>query len=103
MYYILSPLKYFKHKKLIKTQWRCDTGIEDAQYYELHFINTSLVEGYTKMSSDTAPKLMFTATYTFKEKATIAFSNKGEHFTALVSSDVLMATIEDEVLLFKKK
>lgn len=103
MYYILSPLKYFKHKKLIKTQWKCDLGIEDAEYYELDFISASLVEGYTKLASEAEPKLMFTASYAFKDKTTIAFSNKNEHFTALLSSNVLMATIDKEVLLFKKK
>lgn len=100
---ILSPLKYLQARKLQNTQWRCDTQIEEiAEYYQLNFVSSCKVEGFSKTFLETEPQHMFTANFTLEDKTTIQFFNQSESFTGLLSSTILMATIEGEMLLFRK-
>lgn len=103
MYNLLSPLKYIQARKLQNTQWRCDTKIEaEAEYYQLNFISFNQVEGYSKIISESEPLQMFTANFEIKDKTTIQFFHKNESFTAHLTSNILMATIDGETLLFRR-
>ena len=83
MHKILSPLKYILARKLQNTQWRCDPSSEaTAEFYQLNFIDSSKVKGYSKSFDEVEAQLMFNANFFFKSKTIIQFFNADESFTA---------------------
>ena len=96
-----------KPEKLVKTKlqlshWKCSDELEnDIEYYELRFTSDKEVEGWIKKSGSLNPERMFHAFLMWNQNLMIIHKDQ-ESFIAIPIGNQLIATIDDELMVFDK-
>ena len=95
---ITSP----KRNNLSGTQWRCKGHSEEGiEFHELRFISSTQVEGLSKEIGKNQVEQMFSATFFIKDDH-IIFERQDDSFKAVRNKDVLLAFVDESVMVFRK-